>query len=143
MIQQFDSCNPVYPIQVTRKQRDNALYARDVMWPSIKPENVSRRLMEWRCGAAACFGGWVAMYPFFKAQGIFPSCEGAPLLAAKSDRVDGQYFLFGIDTIFGPRNGIMDGLVFGDKRVKEDITDHQLVTRRLDWLIEKSIVVEA
>lgn len=35
------------------------------------------------CGAAACFGGWVAQHPYFKELGIQPDSTGAPTMRGK------------------------------------------------------------
>jgi hypothetical protein len=123
-------------IEVTAQQRANAVEALHVMWPSIPSKNVFPRLMDWRddraefpptCGTVACFGGWSEWYPPFKAQ---------------------------LDAMgFSPGNN-WDGVcrLFGDMHIPEgrenhpadrdfEGTDHELVTNRLNWLIENSEVV--
>jgi len=136
-------------IQVTAQQRANALDALNNMWPSVPAKNVVRGLKVWRggrekdkatqpsCGSVACFGGWCAWWPNFKAQGLQVDDRGMPYVpgAERSAAV----VLFGHFGLFYARgNGYqreeMDrGFVRG--------TDHQLVTHRLKWLIENSEVV--
>lgn len=36
------------------------------------------KLKEFHCGSAACFGGWCAIHPHFKRQGIQRAWNGAP-----------------------------------------------------------------
>lgn len=123
-------------IQVTQQQRDNALYARDVMWPAIKPEQVIDELGRWRCGSQACFGGHYAANPHFMEQGVSPSpMGGAPRL---SNGVN-SYFeatdkTFGCVELVEPRGDMRCDCSF-------EGTDHELVTHRLNWLIENSEVV--
>ena len=53
------------------------------------------------CGSAACFGGWVAVHPFFQAQGVKQDKEdGAPRMrrAPYAQQVSNR--LFGCDSLF-------------------------------------------
>jgi len=132
-------------LKVTQQQRDNALEALHVMWPSVPPENVFPDLADWRdggltlkaphCGTAACFGGWCAWWPSFRAQGVHPTYYGAPdmnesgMLCSEVSQA-----LFGHVGMFAGRGGFP-----GEWQTKW--TDHEIVTRRLQWLIENSEVV--
>lgn len=132
-------------IKVTQQQRDNALEALNVMWPSVPPENVFPDLEFWRetygyakpsCKTIACFGGWCAWWPAFRRQGVRAASCGAPTDRtgrASANEIGDQ--LFGDKAVFnvaGPHKA--------DKGFKG--TDHELVTNRLRWLIENSTVVE-
>lgn len=135
-------------IKVTSQQRANAIEARDVMWPSVPPENVPRFLEIWRvgypsaavdCGTIACFGGWSELWPSFREQlGLTPSDQE---LSSMEKLV----------SLYGP-----PGFERDDCGDTEDLfsrwgghcadwtfkgTDHQLVTNRLNWLIENSEVL--
>ena len=134
--------NPREKIKVTAQQRANAIEARDVMWPSVPPENVYPELATWsdsgkkaNCGTHACFGGWCAQWSRFKAQGVYAGPTGAPRVSWSDWASDASEFLFGYDSMFAPRGSFpfSGGGVIG--------TDHELVTRRLNWLIENSEVV--
>lgn len=81
------------PINVTQRQRDNALQALNVMWPSIPTRNVVPELSCWRsepnaadpftvdvstiptCKTIACFGGWCPWWEPFAAQGVIVDAE--------------------------------------------------------------------
>lgn len=136
-------------IRVTPQQRANARFARDVMWPSIPPENVAPKLGFWAkrlngrrlvphiahpvriatCGTIACFGGWVAQNPYFQAQGVRPSDDGLPMMTT------------GTATHYGSGVAFM---LFGDAFLFEYANDpgpaHQIVTERLDELIKGSVI---
>jgi hypothetical protein len=137
----------VSKVKVAQQQRDNALGARYEMWPGIPPENVAPRLGVFQrapvkpkanCGTVACFGGFCALWPPFKKQGIKCGIDGAP---AFKDGVDdglashAALRLFGHYHLFYPRGGMRcdEGFVG---------TDHELVTHRLDWLLANSEVAE-
>lgn len=143
-------------IRVSIKQRRNAVEARFKMWPSVPPENVSRGLSTWRtdqtnfrpdCDTVACFGGWCVWWPYFKAQGLHADAEGMPYInrtLGDRDLDDARgtfvaHILFGQRELFFPRGDHpADPHPWDDDR----ITDHELVTRRLDWLIANSKVEE-
>ena len=132
-------------MEVSSRQRANALEARDVMWPSVPAENVTSLLSQWRldaadeaptCGTVACFGGWCAWWPHFQAQGIQSDhLTGAPRLNGEwGTSMLASERLFGDSTLFLRRNDhSADAGFIG--------TDHELVTHRLNWLIENSVVV--
>lgn len=136
-------------IKVTAQQRANAIEARDVLWPSVNPDTVVRGLRTWyenestHCGTHACFGGWCALHPPFKNQGL---CR-TPGRVTYRDPVTG---------LTGPTSG--DDILFGDCEMfdargghpadhqipyimSREVTDHELVTHRLNWLIENSEVI--
>jgi hypothetical protein len=135
-------------IKVTAQQRTNAIEARDVMWPSVPPENVYENLLHFGngfgdvmpekvdCKTVACFGGWCAIWPEFARQGMVV-VRGIPCFGGHFG-VDAAIGLFGAG-IFAVR-----GRFQHDDRFQLGgwITDHELVTRRLNWLIENSEVVD-
>ena len=126
----------------TPQQRANTIEALNVMWPSVPPENVISNLCVWRdaaslragmhCGSLGCFGGWCAVYPAFAEQGIEVDGFGMPYI----DGYGGTYAaepLFGWAGLFQIR-GLCD---VDDHFVG---TDHELVTHRLQWLLDNSEV---
>jgi hypothetical protein len=132
-------------IRVTKQQRANAIEARDVMWPSVPPENVMPDLGAWRrggrgkptCGAVACFGGWCAWWPSFRAQGVRADGKGMPTLRGISWGSNVCHELFGHSEMFMAR-----GSATIDGAASWALTDHELVMYRLNWLIENSQVIE-
>jgi hypothetical protein len=126
----------------TPQQRANTLEALNVMWPSVPAGNVEHALREWRskdeysgapptCGTTACFGGWVEWWPPFREQ------IG---LSAKSGVMgweDGQSLFHKSGSssydMFAPRNCHAADYGF-------EGTDHELVTHRLQWLLDNSEV---
>jgi hypothetical protein len=134
-------------IRVTKQQRANAIEARDVMWPSVPPENVMPDLGAWRaikcgrgrptCGAVACFGGWCAWWPGFRAQGVQADGKGMPTLPGMSWASNVSKELFGHSEMFMAR-----GSATIDRHAPYELTDHELVTHRLNWLIANSKVIE-
>lgn len=127
-------------IKVTQQQRDNAVEALTVMWPSVPPENVSPRLEMYRdslkmdCGSHACFGGWCAVYPTFVGQGLHFGRYGLPAIGDELGGEPCADALFGDDLLFFER-----GVYPSDWGFRG--SDHALVTHRLNWLIENSEVV--
>lgn len=132
-------------IRVTAQQRANALECLNVMWPSVPPENVMPGLDDWReeygaapvsCGTVACFGGWCAIWPGFRAQGIEPDpWSGAPQRKERGGCPSGvSEYLFGHSDLFSPRHACIFDKI-------EEGTDHEVVTKRLRALIKNSVVV--
>lgn len=139
-------------IQVTQQQRDNALQALHVMWPSVPPENVAPQLKHFvtdfagneapnsneplDCGSFACFGGWCTVWPPFIAQGVRLS-DGVPCMPGPNGDLYGLSVageLFGAMSLFCRRGALG----------AEDpplMTDHELVSARLRRLINNSEVV--
>lgn len=135
------------PEPVTQQQRDNALFARDVMWPSIPDENIIAKLSTWRrrrnngdpndygfvvprkvdCKTVACFGGWIAANPYFKAQGVRADSEGAPVMGGRASVAQA---LFGDSAL-----GLFATNTTGTR------SDRDEVTRRLTALINSTVVV--
>jgi hypothetical protein len=122
-------------IYVTKRQRENALEALNVMWPSVPAKNVVLGLKWWRvgrgtekptCKTICCFDGWCAWWPNFKKQGVYASSSGYP---GTSD------FLFGVYGLSWGRGN------WGETDTGFKGTDHELVTHRLKWLIKNSEVV--
>lgn len=127
-------------INVTQQQRDNQLEARDVMWPSVPEANVDKGLSSWgyfsrqgppTCGTIACFGGWVEAWPPFREQlGLdYRSTPGWSRLRSLFSSGEGKHD----DAIFNSRRGhpADDGF---------EGTDHALVTNRLNWIIDNTVV---
>lgn len=128
---------------VSQQQRDNAIEALTVMWPTVPKENVAPGLLTWRmdnrdtdsiiqelnpptCGSIACFGGWCQWWPSFRQQ------------------YDQKYYWSMFTTarqLFG------DGSLFEVRHSHEadgkapHLDDHALVSYRLKWLIQNSYVV--
>lgn len=128
---------------VTQQQRDNLLEALNVMWPSVPKRNVARNLGYWRtggethppdCHTIACFGGWCAWWPTFRAQGVCANWDGRPSLSGCDSANDVSRALFGYDYLFAPRGVTLD---VGSN---PNGTDHALVTHRLRRLLEMSHV---
>lgn len=131
-------------IRVTKQQRANAIEARDVMWPSVPPENVMPELGSWRrggrgkptCGTVACFGGWCAWWPPFREQGIGCNWAGAPT-------TQNPHVMAADEQLFGEREMFsIRGYCPADATASKSCTDHELVTHRLNWLIANSEVIE-
>lgn len=139
-------------IQVTAQQRANAIEARDIMWPSVSEKNVDRDLEDWRvgesstaapsCNSIACFGGWVEWYPKFRQQIPEGCLKGGWSWSSVVELFHGPL----------PTMRISDGsqrmlpeIVNTRGYFPSDIgftgSDHALVLRRLNWLIENSEVV--
>ena len=126
----------------TKQQRKNTLEALNVMWPSVPPENVIKSLQAWRgdltspimdCGSVGCFGGWCSVYPPFAQQGIEIDVFGIPKIGDLSGCYSAQA-LFGHDGMFQIRG------YFPEVDYEFKGTDHELVTHRLQWLLENSEV---
>lgn len=149
----------VSKIKVTAQQRANAIEARDVMWPSVPPENVYQELANWNadtdasgararkiatCGTVACFGGWCAYWPPFQAQGVrLDLFTGAPQVRPRSNSdlipiQSASKYLFGVAGLFAVR----DHGDMVDHKAPVGVSDHELVTHRLNWLIKNSVVVK-
>lgn len=134
--------NEMKKIIQTKQQRENTLDALNVMWPSVPPKNVFPELGGWRmnsgketidCGTIACFGGWCACWPNFKRQNVKANPVGAPWMPNCFCPDDVSERIFGLDLLFAPRATIhLDKGFTG--------TDHELVTHRLQWLLENSEV---
>lgn len=154
-------------LKVTQQQRDNALYALNVMWPAVPPQAVAPALECWNivakqagvsvwpvpaadisklsepeklsgntphCGTFACFGGFVAVDPYFVALGVerHPS-SGAPQYKGLT-AYNAAQALFGECYLFEPRG------LYPTDRLEE--SDHEVVTLRLKALIAGSEVSE-
>ncbi len=128
-------------IKVTQQQRDNALQALNVMWPSVPPENVTLGLGEWRhwssrehkphCNTIACFGGWCALWPPFQQQGVKVTYGGSPTFNLEHGGPAWQV----ADKLFGTAD------MFCVRKLNEIGTDHEVVAKRLHKLIANSRVV--
>jgi hypothetical protein len=125
----------------TPQQRANTLEALNVMWPSVPPANVYKALLDWRggteptfepptCGSVACFGGWCEWWPPFRKQlRLEPNHGGMGWR-------EGRALFHDIGTgfeIFDVRGGHPADFEFKG-------TDHELVTHRLQWLLDNSEV---
>lgn len=148
-------------IQVTARQRANAIEARDIMWPSVPPENVYPKLGWYRkdpgvpthnsigirgneiyilkppsCETLACFSGWCAWWPPYHRQGVQSSIVGSAVIPENNSSLYATYTLFGDCDLSSCRDGHV-----ADREFKG--TDHELVTHRLNWLIKNSEVIDA
>ena len=142
---------------VSARQRANALEALNVMWPSVPVDNVAPALRFWRddhscygpngsphrgadCGTVACFGGWCALYPKFRDQGVTDSCSGAPMVV-EGGRVVGAaavaHFLFGDASLFEPINASGQHSPHTTRA-----GSHAIVTKRLKDLIARTKVAK-
>ena len=132
-------------INVTQLQRSNILSARE-MWLTVPEANVIEGLKSWRkdvaiahtaptCDTLACFGGWCAWWPEFRAQGVVVNTFGSPRIHSLKDLfVDEE--LFGSRIMFNLR-----GLHVADKnKSKAKWSDWRIVLNRIDHLIKNSVV---
>lgn len=148
-------------IFVSQTQRDNLLEAMNVMWPSVPEKNVVRNLDLWRmevaavnpaplysvptCTTIACFGGWCAWWPTFVAQGVRCSHSGMPLIVdlntcfTSYDR-EVASVLFGFEALFFYRGSNMAERYFGSE--DDDASAHEVVNRRMQWLLDHSTVTK-
>lgn len=62
-----------------QQQLENCKLALRLWKERVKPEQVTKGLNSWTCGTQACFGGWLATWPEFRALGIVPDGQGAPI----------------------------------------------------------------
>lgn len=128
-------------IEVTQLQRDNALYARYVMWPAVPAASVVSNLGQWTCWTQACFGGHVAKTPYFQAQGVTADDDEAPFMDGCEDFMAVAKVLFGNPHVFNSRSyGPEEDFDAAAKLKALDATDHDLVTLRLDFIINNSTV---
>lgn len=51
------------------KQIENCLVAIDMV-KSLPARAFTHDLQTWSCGSAACLGGWIALHPYFRKQGV-------------------------------------------------------------------------
>lgn len=133
--------------QITDKQRDNLEMAL-VMWTAVDPETVWPGLGGFACGTYACFGGHVATWQYFIDQGVITIededtrldhdfLEGEPVMRTPEGLINGPSVsgeLFGVD-LFGWRNCRFDREVNGGDYVPDNVTDHELVLRRLEYVL--------
>lgn len=131
------------PTPLTKQQQlENCIVAL-WRWAETKPHKVVDRLGSWRCGTQACFGGFVAVWPEFQAQGVraatprmryeFGVTPGAPIIARNgvfASEHDVADRLFGERQLFGSRGYVRIGKF--DDAGHQGVTDHQLVARRLE-----------
>ena len=131
----------IFMIEVTQQQRDNALYARDVMWPAVPAALVVSELSRWRCGTQACFGGHVAKTPYFQEQGVIADDDEAPWMDDCVDFMEVADKLFGHPHTFNSRSYGPEEDFDGVAKLKaSNLTDHELVTARLNFIINNSTV---
>lgn len=69
--------------QTLSDQIENVLVAIDMV-KSIPRRGFVRGLGDWKqetkCGAAYCFGGWVAVHPYFQKKGVEARDDGSPFM---------------------------------------------------------------
>lgn len=131
------------------KKIENTILAA-MLWHDVSPQGVA--LDTWSCGTHACFGGYVASWPEFAAQGVrrfnysseschFDGKPGVPCIKGRSDvaafewNVAGHLFgdndLFNSRQLHTPLNGDVDIYAL-NARGKYKISDHKLVAIRLE-----------
>lgn len=89
-------------MNIIQKQIDNCILALKLWRERVKPEDVSPRLYQWKCGTQACFGGHLATWEEFKKLGVRSDSDGAPYISGywmiPTDTVSG--YLFGHPNMF-------------------------------------------
>ncbi len=111
------------------------------LWKEVKPEDVIENLMYWNvpkengCGTAACFGGHLVTWKYFRDLGVrkyneivcLDSSESSPTARIEVAR-----------QIRNTHPGQLAELLFGDERLFDarcmppsKQTDHEVVTERL------------
>lgn len=138
-------------IAVSQLQRFNAEFVRDSMWPSVPPKRVICKLARFRgrlnngnpddytsdpvkikeidCKTIACFGGWVALNPYFQSLGVRSDQYGAPYMQdiLHAAQVSGE--------LFGDYN------LFNRRSYEERGSDHTVVMKRIKKLIDETYVI--
>jgi hypothetical protein len=104
---------------------ENVLLAM-MLWAEEKPESINLR--NWRCGTQACFGGRLATWPEFKAQGVRRTSRGAPHIEGTAFVA---YHLFGHSSLFWIHGAASDDSSLGD------VTDYEIIVNRLEAQIER------
>jgi hypothetical protein len=95
------------------KQIENLLVA-EAMMRGIPNRFIYPRLGDWirgtneelcelKCGAAACFGGWVVQHPHFRKQGVRQDSDGSPTMPNASWASSVSEELFGDSNLFNSR----------------------------------------
>ena len=136
-------------IKVTQQQRDNQLSARE-MWLTVPEINVTPQLMRFReldprqtednrhlapdCGTVACFGGWCAWWPPFRAQGVYTDVEGIPRIKGRWSVSEALFGIF----VFGTRYKNLPSKPYPPYPVE---SDWQIVMNRIDWMLANTWVV--
>jgi hypothetical protein len=102
--------------ELSRDKKIENLLVLQAFFKYLPAEKLYPRLADWRnlgmwyegpdsCGSAACVGGWVAVMPHFKKQGVTVGYDGAPMLHLRNgDRMwpsETSLYLFG-DDLFQP-----------------------------------------
>lgn len=112
------------------KQIKNLLVAQAMM-QDIPARHVTKQLSDWRkgdaedvqelkCGTAACFGGWVALHPYFQKQGIRAEMwSGSPYSYRTpfSGAFDCSEMLFGEPFMFNSREDFEGSPADSDKTI--------------------------
>jgi len=106
-------------------------------WRSDDGNNIYNRkvcstedLMNHTCGSAACFGGYVAVCPFFVKQGVRDGYGGAPTMTGLNKAEEVSKHLFGDSHMFDPYFG--DGETDGNGRGIE----HQAIMCKIQNAME-------
>lgn len=113
------------------RQIENCLVAKAMM-DSLPDSAILPRLDDWAnwemrdegphaCGAAACFGGWVAVHPYFKALGVIRWRDGSPMLQGRCLSVG--------ETLFG-----VGGMFCGN--YSHGLSDREEIDRRLRYALD-------
>lgn len=90
-------------------------------------------LIQHKCGSAACFGGWVAVHPHFKKQGVKAEWTGAPKFAGGNyySTFDVSKKLFGNEDMFVPNYSSISDQKVIERRLKDALDD---LVERLEQL---------
>lgn len=90
-------------------------------------------LRDWRCGSAACLGGWVAQHPHFQAKGIKPDpSDGSITESGRGPYLDSMDIA---TELFG------DGTMFYSRKWNErDFSAKQLALNRLNQALDRLLV---
>lgn len=87
-------------------------------------EEIDDKQLLHRCGSAACFGGWVAVHPYFRKLGVRPGKSGEPAMEGMLVW-DVAHDLFGDSNMFdancGGGNGNDRAVVL--QRIKNALAD--------------------
>jgi hypothetical protein len=121
------------PLSIT-KQIENCVLALH-LWSEVTPRRV--RLDTWHCGTHACFGGHLATWPEFRAQGVQRmNDDGEPIMHTKGGNTlwagEVSQRLFGSDDLFCMANACR-----ADFGMPVRTSDHKLVVNRLEEQIER------
>lgn len=123
--------------QLTKNQQiENCLLALS-LWAEVPPRKVVAGLSDWTCGTQACFGGHLATWPEFRAQGVCPTDGSPELRQPGSAEVIGyshavSKYLFGSFDLFHSA-----GHAAADDQLPRNASAHRVVVNRLEHQIQR------